>query len=857
MEPHAAAALPGLRVVEAGSGVSAAYAGKLLCDLGAEVLKVEPPGGDETRARGPFPRGREGDPKASGLFIYLNWGKQLLSLDLATDTGRAALFEQLAGADLFIHNFGVAEIERLGLGYEALAARFPQLIVTSITPFGLSGPHARWQGTNLTVVSAGGWASITPGNSPLTNEPPLAAFGQQAEFQAAVHAAVASLGALHARRRDGRGQLVEVSGQECIAAALELALVTYTYTGRIASRLGIRTSAPMGIMRCNDGLIFVMTTDPHQWDALVRVMGNPEWASWEIFSDRFKRGEHHDALTPLIEEWLSERTVQEVFDLAAQARLPFAPVSTIADIVHSPHLKERGYFVALRDPLAGELTVPGAPYLLSETPWAPGGGIDDTEGEGAGNSSVGALREVPPMTHGAQPRVIAIRSDEERGAAGAVSHGEASAPLQPAHASQSPAPFARRPAPSQLPLAGLRVVDMSWMWAGPYCTLQLAHLGAEVIRIESQHRPCMNRRVPPYAGDRPGLNRGGSFNQWNQGKGSVLLDLKKPEAVQLARELVATADVFVENYAVGVVDRLGLGWDVLSQINPGLVMASLSGYGASGPYKDRVAFGTPLTMISGLGQLTGYVGRGPAEVGISYGDPNGGLHAAFAILAALWKRHETGRGQYIDVSQWEALLSILPEGILPYTMRGEQPARRGNRDEWLAPHGIFRAKGQPDAPGASSDDRWVSIVVRDDPEWARLAPLLDEAAADPRFVTRAGRKACEDELEAIVTAWTRERDAWAITEQLQALGIPAAPVMDMRDVAEDPHLNQRGFYVRLEHPEVGVQQHAGIPWKLHGTPLHVREPAPCMGEDNEYVVMQLLGRSRAEYERLLAAQVLY
>jgi len=820
------AALHGLRVVEAGGGVSAAYAAKLLADLGAEVVKVELPEGDETRRRGPFPPGLEGNPEASGLFIYLNAGKRLVTLDPAIEDGRTALFERLGAADIFIHNFSLDEIERLGLGYDAIGARFPGLIVTSITPFGLSGPHARWQGMNLTVVSAGGWASITPGNSPLADEPPLAAFGQQAEFQAAVHAAVASLGALHARRRDGRGQLVEVSGQECIAAALELALVTYTYTGRVASRLGIRTSAPMGIMRCKDGLIFVMTTDPHQWDALVHVMGDPEWASWEIFNDRFKRGEHHDALTPLIEEWLQERTVQEVFDLAAQARLPFAPVSTIADIVHSPHLKERGYFVSLRHPIAGEVTMPGAPYILPDTPWALGGDSQQPAvGSREGQTPAAAVRERPGA---AQPRSAAPRESDDVAAA--------------------MTPYALRPTPSPLPLDGLRVIDMSWMWAGPYCTLQLAHLGAEVIRIESHHRPCMNRRVPPYANDEPGLNRGGSFNQWNQGKGSVLLDLKKPEAVQLARELVATADVFVENYAVGVVDRLGLGWDTLSKINPGLVMASLSGYGLSGPYKDRVAFGTPLTMISGLGQLTGYRGRGPAEVGISYGDPNGGLHAAFAILAALWKRYETGHGQYIDVSQWEAMLSILPEGILPCTMRGEQPARRGNRDEWLAPHGIFRAAG---------DDRWVSIVVRDDAEWARLAPLLGEAAEDARFATRAGRKAHEDDLEAIVTDWARERDARAITERLQALGIAAAPVMDMREVAEDAHMNERGFYVRLEHPEAGRQQHAGIPWQLHGTPLFVRKPAPCMGEDNEYVVMQLLGRSRAEYERLLAEHVLY
>jgi crotonobetainyl-CoA:carnitine CoA-transferase CaiB-like acyl-CoA transferase len=436
------------------------------------------------------------------------------------------------------------------------------------------------------------------------------------------------------------------------------------------------------------------------------------------------------------------------------------------------------------------------------------------------------------------------------------------------------------------PLDGIRVVDMSWMWAGPYCSLQLAHLGAEVIRIESHHRPCMNRRVPPYPDDEPGLNRGGSFNQWNQGKLSIALDLKRPEAVRLARELVAVSDVFVENYAAGVVDRLGLGYDALSAVNPGLVMASLSGYGLTGPYRDRVAFGTPLTMISGLGALTGYRGKGPSEIGLSYGDPNAGLHGAFAILAALWRREETGQGQYIDVSQWEALIAILPDGILPVTMGRAQPERMGNRDLWLAPHGIYRCGGnreqgtgdreqgtgdrtesgaEANSPlsasgrgaGGVGSDRWVSIVIRDDAEWARFAALLGGPAADPRFGTREGRKRHEDELDALISAWTAQRDEWEVTELLQATGIAAAPAMDMRDVAEDPHMNARGFFVRLDHPEVGRQKHAGIPWKLSETPLAVRKAAPCLGEDNEYVFCDLLGRSRAEYERLVAEQVLY
>lgn len=400
-----------------------------------------------------------------------------------------------------------------------------------------------------------------------------------------------------------------------------------------------------------------------------------------------------------------------------------------------------------------------------------------------------------------------------------------------------------------LPLEGIRVIDMSWMWAGPYCSLQLAELGAEVIRIESHQRPCMNRRVPPYAEDEAGLNRAGSFNQWNQAKRSVLLDMKQPGALEIARELIAASDVFIENYAVGVVDRLGLGWRAVSTLNPRLVMASLSGYGATGPHRERVAFGTPLTMISGLAALSGYEGKGPSEIGLSYGDPNGGLHGAFAVLAALWEREDSGLGQYIDLSQMESLVAILAEGVMPYTMRGEQPARASNRDPQMAPHGIYPTAGE---------DRWVSIVVRNDDEWQALAASIDGGLVrEPKFATAAGRKLNEDELDLAVSAWTSGRDRWQITGQLQALGIAAAPVMDMRDVAEDPHMNERGFFVELEHPEVGRYKHAGIPWRLSGTPLSIQSPAPCMGQDNEYVLRELLGHSKDDYERLLAKGVLF
>lgn len=362
-------ALSGLRVVEYGGMVLAAYAAKLMADLGADVIKVEPPGGDPSRLRGPFPKGHDGDPEASGLFLYLNANKKGVTLDLRDAAGRETVNELLSTADVFIHNTPLVEAHELGIDYEAIGPAHPKLVCTWVTPFGLSGPHAGWAAENITIVSAGGWASVTPGNSTLPEEPPLLAFGRQGEYQAATHAAVATMGALFARKRTGKGQLVEVSAQECIAAALELALVTYTYTGRIASRLGVRTSAPMEIMECKDGLIFVMTADPHQWDAFVHMMGDPDWASWEIFDDRFKRGENRDALRPLLQDWMRERTVQEVFDLSGAARLPFAPVSNIGDLVASPHLKARGFFVKMRHPIAGEFEVPGAPYILPGTPW--------------------------------------------------------------------------------------------------------------------------------------------------------------------------------------------------------------------------------------------------------------------------------------------------------------------------------------------------------------------------------------------------------------------------------------------------------------------------------------------------------
>lgn len=401
-----------------------------------------------------------------------------------------------------------------------------------------------------------------------------------------------------------------------------------------------------------------------------------------------------------------------------------------------------------------------------------------------------------------------------------------------------------------LPLQGIRVVDLTWVWAGPYSTLQLTHLGAEVIRLESHLHSDISRRIGPYVDGQSGLNGAGSFNQWNQGKRSVALDFAKPEGIELAIDLIAKSDVVMENFTPGVIDRLGLGYQRLRERNPGLIMLSLSGYGADGPLSRYPAYGGAVMMLSGCASLNGYRGGDASMVGLSYGDPNGALHGAFAILAALWQRERTGQGQYIDLSMLESLLAILPEGVMAQVLCGAPPERMGSRDPQMAPHGFFPCAG---------GDRWIAIAIGNDREWRALCGVMSrpDLAAEARFATAAARKDNEDALEELVGAWTVAHDAWQLTQRLQSAGLAAFVALEIPELVADSHLGARNFFVRLQHPEVGVRVHAGIPWQFSGTPLTVRAPAPLIGADNEYVVMEILGRTRAEYERLLADKVLY
>jgi crotonobetainyl-CoA:carnitine CoA-transferase CaiB-like acyl-CoA transferase len=361
--------LTGLKVVECGNLVSAPYLGKLLADLGAEVIKVEEPGGDLARKRGPFP-GDTPHTEKSGLFLYLNANKLGVTLNTRAPRGKALLQSLCAQADLVIHNYRPSEMAEVGLEYDKLHYANPGLIMTTISYFGLTGPYKDYNAYEITGTNAGGWAFISPGASDYPELPPLKAFGHQADFQGGVHAAVATLGAYYHKLLTGEGQHVDVSIQECIAAALEMNFMHWTYGGKEASRLGRRSIYPWCMLDCKDGKVFVVNVEEDQWQRMVELMDNPEWASLEIFKDRVTRGQNYDALFPFLQEWAANWTVNDLYRAGQERRICFAPVNTMADLLASEHLKAREFFVQISHQVAGTLTYPGAPFKPSEGGYA-------------------------------------------------------------------------------------------------------------------------------------------------------------------------------------------------------------------------------------------------------------------------------------------------------------------------------------------------------------------------------------------------------------------------------------------------------------------------------------------------------
>lgn len=732
-------------------------------------------------------------PLASALDTLLHHGKRRMQRSGTTAADLADLLTSAAG---LLIDLPAATATARGLDAASLRARFPSLVTLSITPFGVTGPRANYAATELILTNAGGWASLCPSTHTDPALPPLKVHGEHCSMMTAVAGATAWLATLRDAQRCGHGEYIDLSIQAYVANVLEAALPATSSRGVVPMRYHPRSLLPWRIFEAKDGPVFLVCIEQDQWERLVAFMGNPDWAQLEIFADAPARALNQDVLHTFLAEFIAGWHRMELFHAAQQHRIGVAPVLDYAALQDAEHIRARGFFTTLARDGATPLPAMANAVLTSA-------GRLGTAGPGT---------NAPSTT--SRPATVATSAERPR-----------------------------------RPLEGIRVVDASWAWAGPFCSLNLAHLGAEVIRVESTVRPDLYRRFLLYTDEfGPSLDRSAMFNQWNQGKRSVACALNTPAGRTVFEELVAKSDVVVQNFATGVLDRLGIGYDRLRAINPGIVLASVSGFGQQGPWREYLGYGPSAAALTGLCAATGYLGGGPEELGLSMPDPTSGITAAYGVLAALRQRDATGVGTHIDVSLWEATAALGIDGWAEHAVTGRSPTRQGNRDTQMAPHGVYRCV---------ADDSWVAIAVQDDARWQRLATMIDPSLGDDaRFATLASRKVNEDALDALISQWCASQDRWTITRLLQAEGIAAFPTFTCRDVLDDAYLNERGFIERLPHPVAGVRPHTGIPWRMTTRPNGVQRAAPCAGADTDAVLRDVLGYDAQHIAMLRADGIL-
>lgn len=794
-------ALDGIRVLEMAGGVGAAYAAKLLADLGADVIRVET-GNDLVRSR-PF-----------DVHRWLNTNKRSVS----------KVGDLLDRADLVIHDLGPTAAAAANLTYAELSAQRPQLVVGSVTPFGMTGPWADYAGTELSVMHASSWGFLSPSSASDPELPPLKGPGHHATILTATVAAAAFLAAVDRAQRTGQGDHVDFSAFAAGAKMTETAPVAAAFLGQDASRLGVKTVVPWAIYPCRDGLIQFICVEQAQWVSLMKLLDNPEWGEMEIFATNADRQDNADLVHLYLSEWMAEQSLLDVYQRGQELRLCMSPVYTMDQLADDPQFKDRGFVVEGPD----GLRLPGPGFRFDWPAWElrrPAPAPAEHEGQDWVDAGTGA--------HDAEATDAAAID-----AASTVS--AAAAPMAPGR-----------------PLDGVRICDFTWIWAGPYCNQLLAHLGAEVVRLESPEYLCLFRRLPFNPPDMPLTpDSNGLFQLYNSDKRSLGIDLRHEEARQVVLRLVADADVVIENFAVGALASLGFSLDDLRAVNPDVIVVSLSGYGQTGPSSSYMAYGPAGGAVAGLYAANGYPDGPPYETGVAIGDPGTGLTAAFATVAALVARRRTGRTSRLDVAMVEAIAATVGELWMQYLAEGVSPTPAGNTDPQWAPHGVY----------ATGDDEWVTIVCTSDAQWQALAEVAGRQAegtaeprfadtrfTDPRFATAAGRKANEAEIDALLSAWVAGRDRWDVSHQLQAVGVAAVPSLAPLELwTVNDQLAAIGMLEQPDHPVTGRRTVPGIPWRLTTGANGLRRPAPLLGQHTDEVLAEL-GFGADEVTRLRAS----
>ena len=818
--------LTAVRVLDLSTEIAGPYCTKLLADAGADVLKVELPEGDPLRrwtASGTqLPANDDGV-----LFRFLNTSKRSAVVDYTTAAGRAQLLALAADADLMIESMEPGRIEALGFAADTLQEHNPALSLVSISPFGRGGPWSQRSATEFTLQA---WCGSTAARG-TPDQPPIAAGGRLGEWLGGAYAAVAALTAYHGARRSGRGEHVDLSLFEVMALTMAPNTSVWESLAGQPSQFS-RTLEIPSIVRARDGYVGFCTITGQQWRDFLVLIERPDRVDDPLLAKWDERVRRCDEVTRMVEAWTMQRSVAEIIERAAALRVPVGAIGTGETVPQFDHFVARGAF--MQHPGA-DFVQPRPPYGMSAATLRP---LSPAPKLGEHACAWQSLDTRPEKTG-------ATRDERSRGSAAEFS------PFPPSSRPSSGPPFdGAQDRRIEGPLAGLRVIDFTAFWAGPFVTQYLAAMGADVIKIESIQRPDGMRfqSVKPPTEDQ-WWEWSALFQTVNLGKRGITLDLSRPAGVDIAKRLLAVSDAAVENFSPRVMDNLGLVYEELATTNPRLIMVRMPAFGLDGPWRDRVGFAQTMEQISGMAWLTGFA-DGPPIIPRGPCDPLAGLHALVALLVALEHRERTGQGQLIESTMVEAALNAAAEIVLEYGAYGARLTRDGNRGPVGAPQNLYACRGT---------DAWLAVAITTDVQWGALVSALGDPAwaRDAALATAAGRRARHDDINRGLAAWCAQQDVASAAETLLSRGIPAAPVTAAARLEKNPHLRARGFFQRVAHPIVGQHAHPTVPLRLGSE--HARwfaRPAPALGQHTDEVLRALLGLADTEIAQLRADRII-
>ncbi|MFV0257376.1 MAG: CoA transferase [Acidimicrobiales bacterium] len=808
--------LAGVRVLELPCSLAGAYATKLLVDAGAEVTMIEPPEGAPLRrwlaGHDPLPEGTDGP-----LFTALAAGKaSAMARPGAGPAERGAVLAAGRAADIVV--CGPTPITP-----DEWRAAAPGAVVVCLSPFGSDSRWADRPATEFTVQALSGG----PAHRGAPGTDPISVGGQHGEWALGTFGAAGALAGLHRRARTGTGELVDVSMLEALIMTPHFQPITYQSMAGSAYFEGRRPRYPGDIEPTADGFVgFALVNTLQPWLDFCALIGRPDWAEDTELHNPGLRAARYDELIGPIRAWTTARTTAEIVEVASAMRIPVAPIGHGANVTTMDHFVEQGFFQRSAD---GSQLRPSPPFRFAgrrPDPVAPAA------------PPIG-----PPLSDPASPT------------------GTPAPGASLAGSSRSPQPTVTRPPSSgepafgELPFQGLRILDLTAFWAGPFATHLPALLGAEVLHVESPKR---------LDGARSIVVRGADPEQWwewshafqgvNTNKHGVSIDLSDDRGLAVLRRLVASCDAVVENFSPRVLDGWGLDEAAVRAIRPDVVYLRMPAFGLAGPWRDRVGFAMTMEQVSGLAWMTGPA-DGPPVTLLGPCDPVGGAHGTIALLAALWHRARTGRGMLVEVPMVAGALNLAAEQVAHHSATGELLTRAGNRGPAAAPQNTYRCADPP----THGEARHIAVAVATDDQWQALRAVLGAPAwaDDPAFATAAGRRRHHDRLDRELGAWCATRPAADLVERLVAAGVPAAPVLVTGELLDLAPLHDRGFLEPVDHPVTGTTLHTTYPARFSGGPSVLnRRAAPVVGRDTLEVLRTVAGYSAEELDALAATGLL-